>query len=167
MNAREQQLGQIRDMVRSMLKDALPDIINTAASSPDDDLQALICKTASAGGGVLSVHISNDDDLQNFTRALATAADHASVRQSISEGKTRFELLSTQADTIVKTVVPSAPSSTSARRHMLDSGFLNEREIAALAKNYDEVEVGSRVVLTPLARDKARVVGLKIVRKGT
>jgi hypothetical protein len=46
----------------------------------------------------------------------------------------------------------------------IDKGMLNEIRIAEIGKQYNRVLVGPEVVVTPLARDRARELKLELVR---
>jgi hypothetical protein len=46
----------------------------------------------------------------------------------------------------------------------IDQGMLNEMRIAEIGKQYSRVLVGPEVVVTPLARDRARELKLELVR---
>jgi len=48
--------------------------------------------------------------------------------------------------------------------HRVDKGAVTERTVAAAAKAGARLVLGPRAVLTPLARDKARVLGVPIER---
>jgi len=141
---------EIRRMVRALLKEALPETLKDAPAANGPTLEAAI--RAAANGGSVSVAIAGDADLDAFARAVASA--DAAPRDAIIQGRTRFRLAPGKTGT--------APAER--RAVALEKGVINEIKIAELAKEADRLLVGPRVVLTPLARDKAREIGLEIVR---
>ncbi len=96
--------------------------------------------------GIESVRMSNDADLAAFVARLTQPATLESVRA----GKLRFAL---QQD-----AAPPAPASNA-----LD-GVITEQKIDKFA-GQGVLLLAPGAVLTPLARDKARLLGLKIERR--
>jgi hypothetical protein len=92
------------------------------------------------------VTLAGDDDLNRFVRDLLTRAD----RDAILAGRVRF------------TLGGAAPSPGATR---IDRGAVTERAVAAAAKAGGRLVLGPRAVLTPLAREKARALGLQIERE--
>lgn len=62
---------------------------------------------------------------------------------------------------------PRPPSSSPDRQggYRIDSGVLTEARVATLARTHRKILVGSDVVMTPLARDKAREMKVELVRQ--
>lgn len=96
--------------------------------------------------GTETVRITSDAELQSFVSRLSKPG----VIESVRSGKLRFTL--GQAVSI--------PTSTS---DILE-GVISEQKILALAAKGTLV-LGPTAVLTPLARDRARKLGLKIERR--
>ncbi len=157
----QEKLDEIRRMVRTMLKDALPEAMCAGvAQSGEAGVLERIQKAASGGGEPVVVSIAAAADLQEFARAVARACREGSVRDRIVEGKVNFRVAGAS--------LRPGPAGKGARAGgavELEKGVVNEVKIASLAKDHDKVIVGRGVVLTPLARDKAREAGLEIVRK--
>jgi hypothetical protein len=97
--------------------------------------------------GVEHVTLANDDDLNRFVRDLLARPD----REEIRAGRVRFTL--GPAD------VPS-PGATHVPR-----GAVTERKVAEAAKAGGRLVLGPGAVLTPLAREKARALGIEIERE--
>lgn len=153
-----QQLDEIRRMVRAMLKEVLPEAVRAGKlPAGGAGLEDKIRKAAKGGGEAVGVAMAASADLQGFARALAEACRDGAVRDRIAGGKVNFQLAG----------APSAArlGSRPGGSIELEKGVVNEVKIASLAKDYDKVIIGGGVVLTPLARDKARQAGLEIVRK--
>jgi hypothetical protein len=101
-------------------------------------------------GGVESVSLGSDDDLNRFVRDLLTRAD----RDAILAGRVRFTLGGAGG---------SRAEGTNPTR--IDRGAVTERTVAAAAKAGGRLVLGPRAVLTPLAREKARALGIEIERE--
>jgi hypothetical protein len=105
--------------------------------------ETLAQRSPSASSGTETVRIANDSDLAAFAARLIQPATAEAVRS----GKLRFAL---------------AGGSAAATGAL--SGVITEQKIDKLAGSGTLVlDVGA--VLTPLARDKARRLGLKIERR--
>ncbi len=100
-------------------------------------------------GGVEQVTIGGDDDLNRFVRDLLTRAD----RDAILAGRVRFTLGG----------APNGSPPPGATR--IERGAVTERTVAAAAKAGGRLVLGPRAVLTPLAREKARALGIEIERE--
>jgi hypothetical protein len=98
------------------------------------------------GGGLERVTLGGDDDLNRFVRDLLTRLD----RDAILAGHVRF------------TLGAAAAPSASMR---IERGAVTERTVAAAAKAGGRLVLGPRAVLTPLAREKARALGIEIERE--
>ena len=96
--------------------------------------------------GTEGVRIGTDAELQAFIARLSSPG----VIETVRAGKLRF------------TLVQTAHVSTSAGDVL--EGVISEQRISALAAKGTLI-LGSTAVLTPLARDKARKLGLKIERR--
>ena len=107
-----------------------------------DLLHEALAKRNTASGGVETVRLANDGDLAAFVARITGPAMLDAVRQ----GKLRFSLQG-----------GSAPDAA------LD-GVITEQKLDSFAGTGTLV-LGSGAVLTPLARDKARRLGLKIERR--
>ena len=96
--------------------------------------------------GTEAVRIGTDAELQAFVARLSSPG----VIETVRAGKLRFALAQT------------AHVSTSAGDVV--EGVISEQKISALAAKGTLI-LGSTAVLTPLARDRARKLGLKIERR--
>lgn len=103
-------------------------------------------------GGVERVSLAGDDDLNRFVRDILTRAD----REAILAGRVRFTLASAGV---------SRAEGTGPTR--IDRGAVTERTVAAAAKAGGRLVLGPRAVLTPLAREKARALGIEIEREAS
>ena len=109
-------------------------------------LKEAMANRAAPKHGTETVHIGSDAELQAFVNRLSSPG----VIESVRAGKLRFTLSQT------------APVSTSMGDVL--EGVISEQRISSLAAKGTLV-LGSTAVLTPLARDRARKLGLKIERR--
>ncbi len=176
MDERKFSEKQIRQAVREALLEALP-----AGGHERNDRKALTncalmtqilesignnCKTP------IKVDVENNRKFSEFVRDLVKCLADKNVEAMILSNRLKFEL------NCPKSERPSIPTpakrasdrhNNSARRDVtdgrLETGVLTESKILALAKTSKRVVISDKVVLTPLAKDRARTVGLEIVRQ--
>ena len=97
------------------------------------------------------MRIADDRDLDVFVRRLLSLFENPKARADIRAGRLNFKLAG------------AGPRQAGARR--IDSGAVTERHIAAMAASDGVLVLGPRAVLTPLAREKARVLGITIQKE--
>ena len=169
---------QIRQAVREALLEALPapkqkqKERNTAGNCAlmRQILESIgnNCKTA------VAVDVDNVQKLNGFIRDLVRCLADQDVEAMILSGRMKFEFEKPKSG---KTPAAKPHHQRNAVNHSthskepngadgcVETGVLTEAKILALAKHNKRVVLGSKVVLTPLARDRARAVGLEIVRQ--
>jgi hypothetical protein len=128
----------LRQMVRQVLADVVPQTMGAAASD--------------------QVAITTDADLQAFARriALATQAE----RDAIVSGARTFHLAAASHHS-----AQGEPAAQSTAVVRVDKGAVTERHVRQAADTGSDLVLGKRAVLTPLARDRARVAGVKITKE--
>jgi len=99
------------------------------------------------------VRIASDDDLQRFVHALLARFEHPGEREAIRTGRLRFTLARSGAGGV-------GPGTIRVER-----GAVTERKVAEAAKAGARLVLGPRAVLTPLAREKARALGIEFERE--
>jgi hypothetical protein len=157
----------IRAMVRQVLRDALPEAVReriaseaakaaaTAAPSRKKDEPAARA-AATEAAKIEEVIITTDAELNVFVRRLL--ALEPKQREAVQAGRHKFRL---------KRARKSAEAEGAARggSERIDKGIVTEKKVMAAAKAGKRLVVGKGVVLTPLARDKARQLGVQIERE--
>ena len=148
----------IRALVRQVLRDALPEAVREKIAAQAADAAAPKQKknearsAESEASKVEDVAIATDAELAAFVRRVIEQ------REVIQAGRLKFRLKrarkSADAD--------AAPRGDSER---VDKGIVTEKKVMAAAKAGKKLVVGKGVVLTPLARDKARQLGVEIERE--
>ena len=127
-----------------------PEMTHELRSMVRDVLREVMASRAQPAGtaAVETVRISNDHDLAGF---VARVTDPATA-EKIRSGKLRF------------TLGQSAPSALPASTAEMLTGVITEQKIDKLS-GAGTLVLGPGAVLTPLARDKARRLGLKLERR--
>ena len=145
-----------REILRELLAEALNGTNGHAAAAqvPPPPVAAVHRPSTweAPAGGVERVTLAGDDDLNRFVRDLLTRPD----REAILAGRVRFTL---------GAIGPQSPAPPGGPTR-IDRGAVTERTVAAAAKAGGRLVLGPRAVLTPLAREKARALGIEIEREG-
>jgi hypothetical protein len=154
-----------RDLLRELLAEALADGNGQPAIVPPPPVAAVhrpstwsqpaapgevIGNGAAPDPGAEPVTISSDADLDRFVRALAARFEDAGQRAAARDGRLRFTLGS-----------GTAPAGVMRVAH----GAVTERTIKKAAEAGGRLVLGPGAVLTPLAREKARALGIDIERE--
>ncbi len=135
-----------REMLRALVREILRDLAPAgsgagAAPEPAPRTEA--------------VSIENDADLAAFVQRLLRLFEDAQTREDLRAGRYVFRLN--------RRAPASAPAEPAPER--IDAGVLSEAKVVALAASRRRIVLGKRVAVTPLARDKARELGLKLERE--
>jgi hypothetical protein len=145
-----------RDILRELLAEALAGTNGSGVTPqvPPPPVAAVHRPATweAPAGGVERVSLAGDDDLNRFVRDVLTRAD----REAILAGRVRFTLAGAEG---------SRAEGTGPTR--IDRGAVTERTVAAAAKAGGRLVLGPRAVLTPLAREKARALGIEIEREAS
>jgi hypothetical protein len=104
-----------------------------------------------------TVRLGNDRDLDTFVRKLLRLFESPKTRADLKAGRLTFRLAPGSGAGSVMT------NGQGPVTHRIDSGAVTERHIADLAGG--TLVLGPRAVLTPLAREKARSLGILIQKE--
>ncbi len=169
---------EIRLAVREALLEALPPADKKRKPeqvAPNCQLMKQILESAKGNCKTpVAVDLSNERKLNEFAIDLAKCMQDQNVAGLIRSGRMKFQ--SSGADH------RNGPDSTSGRSSRnaesngkpkndtdstgrIETGVLTESKVLALAKNHSCIEVSRNVIMTPLARDRARRLKLQIVRQ--
>lgn len=138
---------ELRAAVRAVLRDVLP---------------AAVIAPRSAEGAAQEVSLRTDAELDAFVRRVAALCDDPGQRSALKEGRRRFTLAGAPQTGQPPTVATSAAAAPVVR---VDRGAVTERAVKKAAADGARLVVGPRAVLTPLARDKARSLGVQVERE--
>ncbi|MHC9296195.1 hypothetical protein ACRCUN_27330 [Mycobacterium sp. LTG2003] len=97
------------------------------------------------------VRLTSDKDLDSFVRKLLRLFESPKTRADLKSGRLSFRLAGTSR------------ASGGPVTHRIESGAVTERHIADMAGG--TLVLGRRAVLTPLAREKARALGITIEKE--
>jgi len=146
----------IRAMVRQVLRDALPEAVREKiaaqaadAAAPKEKAEARAAD--SDASKVEDVSIATDAELAAFVRRVVEQ------REAIQSGRLKFRLKR------VRKSADAEPAKGGGEH--VDKGIVTEKRVMAAAKAGRRLVVGKGVVVTPLARDKARQLGVQIERE--
>ncbi|HEY2690153.1 MAG TPA: hypothetical protein VGJ50_17040 [Streptosporangiaceae bacterium] len=127
-------------------------------------------------GGAIPVRLATDEDLHEFALRVLRLADNPKRRRDLLAGRLRFTLApggsapaNPSAGRPVPTGLPGGngqrPDHGAAPGHRIDKGAVTERAVQAAANAGVQLVLGPRAVLTPLARDRARALGVPIEKE--
>ena len=141
---------ELRAEVRAVLRELLPGMVGQAAGD--------------AGQQPEDVAMRTDADLDAFARRVAALCEDPAQRAAIREGRRRFRL----AGGARAGAGPATGGRTAAPAGgvvRIDHGAVTERRVAQAAAEGSRLVLGRRAVLTPLARDRARTLGVVIEKE--
>jgi hypothetical protein len=151
---------ELRAMVREVLREALAARKGGAGGATTSG-PTLFAPTASSNGAtapaVEPVAITTDADLAAFVRRLTALLDDPATGAAVRSGWHRFTLAAGNRTAPAPSIAPT-PAAPAA---VVLSGTVTEAKIAANAKA-GTIVLAPGAVVTPLARDKARALGLKL-----
>lgn len=101
-----------------------------------------------------TVRITGSADLQAFVFRLLELFENPKTREDVRTGRWGFELAGGVA-------APAAPGSV----ERVERGAVTERMVDAAASTGTRLVLGPRAVLTPLAREKARSLGVLVEKE--
>ena len=108
-------------------------------------------------GSVERVDLRSDADLDAFVRSLARRLENPRDRMAILSGRLRFRLGATAA------AASDTPEAGSVMR--VEKGAVTERHVREAAEKRARLVLSPRAVLTPMARDRARSLGVEIEKE--
>jgi hypothetical protein len=133
---------ELRAAVRAVLRDVLPaaviDTARTAASMVEGE----------------AVELRSDADLDGFVRRLAGLCADPGRRAALQQGRHGFRLSAA-----------AEPSPAAGDVVRVDRGAVTERTVSRAAAQGARLVLGKGAVLTPLARDKARTLGVAVEKE--
>lgn len=145
--------ADLRTLVREVVRDAIGDLAaqNAPTSVDHNGLRPTGPLNAEERSRVDTVRIVSDADLDAFVRQLMRLFENPKTRADVRNGRLSFRLAGAQ----------TAAASQQAT-HRIESGAVTERHIVDIAASGGSATLGPRAVLTPLAREKARALGVTI-----
>jgi len=148
---------EIRQLVRETLRDLLPAGKVQSETASGTLLSRLRAALNDPKRSTVELRIDSVGDLTSFARDLLQAPED--IRVGLLSGKIGLGLAS-------QGVAQPAPAPRHAP-HQIEKGVVTEIMVAEIGKTSDRLIIGKGVVVTPLARDRAREMKLDIVRDRT
>lgn len=145
-------MSAIRDEIRAILREELA-ALRTETSTPV----------------VESISLASSFDLTRFACDLLARAAEPGFTERVQNGELRFEL-ATSGPVSLPSHSPSGFSSSAysatpaAHSPMIHKPLVTERDLAAMANGQQHLRISRNSRLTPLARDEARRLGIRIER---
>jgi hypothetical protein len=155
---------ELRAAVRAVLREVLPGVAgHGAAAAPVAVGAAALRNNAAPTPQPIAqpeqVTLRTDVDLDAFVRRVASLCEDPASRAAMQNGHRRFRLSGPTS------AAPRSLSHASPGVHRIERGAVTERAVKKAAADGGRLVVGRRAVLTPLARDRASVLGVVIERE--
>jgi hypothetical protein len=142
----------IRELVKSVIAEEVAAIRKTKAAPVPVPAEERIA-------------IASDADLVGFARRVLSLAGDPAKAKEIAAGRYPFRLDRPAATQASATPAPRAtPQTPTAQSHRIDSGVVTESTLNKLPRGLSRVLLGPGVTVTPLAKDRARALGLTFER---
>jgi len=138
---------ELRAAVRAVLRDLLPEAVTDSRRAPVGAAEEVVLRT--------------EADLGAFVRRVAALCDDPGQRAAFKDGRRQFRL----AGTATPAAGPTAAGATLGAMVRVERGAVTERTVKRAAAEGARVVVGPKAVLTPLARDRARALGVRVERE--
>ena len=139
---------ELRALVREVLRDTLP-VTGSAG------LGVVAVGDGSQVTDVTDVTVSTDAELSALVRRIATDCADEQRRADLVSGRTGYRLAATRVEPVVPEGGPIR----------VERGALTERHVREAARAGTSIVAARGVVVTPLARDRARTSGVDIERE--
>jgi hypothetical protein len=117
------------------------------------------------------VRLATDAELHEFVLRVLALADNPKRRRDLLAGRLRFTLAAGGDPAYPAAVaphggvVPHGGAAPGSGDHRIEKGAVTERAVTEAARSGARLVLGPRAVLTPLARDRARALGVPIEKE--
>lgn len=150
----------LRELVKSVIAEEVAAIRKSAAAPT---------QPASAKPAPETVRIASDADLVAFARKVLSLAGDPAKAKDIAAGRYPFRLEQTVAaaptpQAARATAAPAPQPAASGQTLRIDSGVVTETMLNKLPRGLAKLVLAPGVTVTPLAKDRARTLGLTFER---
>lgn len=146
---------ELRQLVRQALKETLG---GEPRRAPGNDLVGQFrAALAQSKPATIAVPVAGAGDLDAFARALLGAGADPELKAAIDGGDIRF----VPAGKPAAAGGPVSPGGAVS----FDKGVLGESKLVELSRKGQRIAIGKGVVVTPLAKEKARQLKIELVRQ--
>jgi hypothetical protein len=162
--------AELRSMVHEVLLEEFAALRNaegvttTPASAPNNDTD--VAEHSLLGQSPTEpcwVPMRAENDLALFARRVLQLAEDPRRRQAIEGGVFPFRFEHSTSGSLSNGGNPG--NSSAALESRIDKGLVNEKHINRLPQGTTILNLGKRATVTPLARDKARKMGITITKE--
>ena len=158
----------LRSAVREVLRDLLPTLPGQASAAgrgPDAGRAAPARATPAASPArTEEISIRSDAELAAFVQRLLRLFADPGAREAVRAGRHAFHLAAAAPQSgAPRRAAPPKPAVGESER--FEQAVLCETKVIGLARAGRRIVLGKRVVVTPLAWDKARQLGVKLERE--
>jgi hypothetical protein len=145
------------EMLRSLVREALRDALGGAEGIRDaaKALSGQSQQSAKTAQVVEMVSLSSNSDLTKFVNRVLDLASDAKTLNAMRQGELVFQLGNS----------PSSNNNHDSGTTRIEKGAVTESTIRKAAESGSTLIVARKVVVTSLARDKARDLGVTIIRE--
>jgi len=155
--------------LRALVREILSDVLSAEAAgagSVDHHQADPTVPTVEVDDGAETVAVATDADLDAFVRRLVQLFENPVYRRDVKAGRIRFRLAA--AGSVADD--PAAPTTrpdTAAVVVRIDRGAVTEARVREVARSGSgsRIVLGRAAVITPLARDRARALGVAVERE--
>jgi hypothetical protein len=141
----------LRDLVKSVIAEEVAAIRKPKAASAPATAEERIA-------------IATDADLIGFARRVLSLAGDPAKAKEIAAGRYPFRLDRPTQAAAAPTPRATPATQPTAQSHRIDSGVVTESTLNKLPRGLSQLLLGPGVTVTPLAKDRARALGLTFER---
>lgn len=142
---------ELRQLVREALREVLPGPGPAAGAAPPQD--GPVYTVRDGVDAVETVSLRTDAELAAFVTRLLHLFENPARRADLRAGRLRFRL------------APGGAAGSARPSRRVDKGAVTEAVVRDAARAGARLVLGRRAVLTPLARDRARAMGVEIEKE--
>jgi len=145
------------DLIREVIREVLNDVVATQVRQ----VATTAVGSVAAADGAELVSIRSQSDLDAAVRRVLADAAHPARRAAVQSGRVRFVLGEVPAAGGGRASGATGPEVVRVER-----GALTERHVRTAGQNGAVIHITRAVVVTPLAKERARAMGVQIVKEG-
>lgn len=143
------------ELLREVIREVLQDVIGSQVRD------AIAAGQVDGATGAEVIAIRSQADLDAAIRRVLSDAAHPARRAAVQSGKVKFVLGEAKP-----VGTNQGARATGAQVHRVERGALTERHVRAAGQQGASIHISRRVVVTPLAKERARAMGVEIVKEG-
>jgi hypothetical protein len=143
----------LRELIKSVIAEEVAAIRKPSHNTPAPEARA-----------TESVRVASDADLVAFARKVLSLAGDPAKAKEIAAGRYPFRLESAPQPAPVSALSLTPKAAPAAQSLRIDSGVVTETMLNKLPRGTARLVLAPGVTITPLAKDRARALGLTFER---